>query len=77
MAIRKEIYSSKLVLKDVVSGSQNVTESFLGQHRKIRRIELSSVAHTGKREKEPTLLKAGVAYARTYGDAILTYMRLH
>ena len=27
MDVRKEIYSSKLVLKDVVSGSRDVTES--------------------------------------------------
>jgi len=29
MAIRKETYSSKLVLKDVVSGSRDVAKSFL------------------------------------------------
>ncbi len=28
VAFLKEIYSSKLVLKDVASGSQNATESF-------------------------------------------------
>jgi hypothetical protein len=33
-AFRKETYSSKLVLKDVVSGSRNVTESLQALHSK-------------------------------------------
>jgi hypothetical protein len=32
VAFRKEIYSSKLVLKDVVSGPQNVTKSLQALH---------------------------------------------
>ncbi len=45
-------------------------------HSQIERVELRHLTHTGKREKEPTLRKAGLAYAKTYGSALLTYCRL-
>ena len=47
-----------------------------GLHRDIQRVELSGVTHVGKREKEATLTKAGLAYARTYGAALLSYARI-
>lgn len=45
-------------------------------HSQIERVELRHLTHTGKREKEPTLTKAAIAYAKTYGSALLTYCRL-
>lgn len=55
----------------------NATSRHLGRHGEIQRIQLAGLTHTGKREKMPTLAKAAMAYARTYGAALLTYARLH
>ena len=59
-----------------VEAALNSTARHQGRHRQIERVELRGVTHTGKRVKEPTLSKAAVAYARTYGSALLTYGRL-
>lgn len=58
-----------------VEAALNARTRHKGQHHKIERVELRHVTHTGKREKEPTLLKAVDAYLRTYGAAALTYIR--
>jgi glycosyltransferase involved in cell wall biosynthesis len=60
-----------------VEAALNATSRHQNMHRSIKRVELSGVTHTGKREKEPTLARAGKAYAQTYGQALLAYARLH
>jgi glycosyltransferase involved in cell wall biosynthesis len=47
-----------------------------GEHHRIARIALEGVSHVGKRDKEANLLKAAVAYGKTYGVAALTYARI-
>ncbi len=59
-----------------VEAALNSTARHQGWHSKIERVELRHLTHTGKREKEPTLTKATIAYAKTYGQALLTYCRL-
>lgn len=58
-----------------VEAALNATTRHHGQHHRIERVELRHVTHTGKREKQPTLLKAADAYLKTYGAAALTYLR--
>lgn len=59
-----------------VEAALNVTARIQGWHRDIRRIELGGVTHTGQREKAPNLVKAGLSYARIYGAAALTYVKM-
>ena len=58
-----------------VEASLNASARHHGQHHSIRRLELRHVTHTGKREKEPTLAKATIAYGKTYGSAVFAYAR--
>lgn len=58
-----------------VEAALNASTRHHSQHHRIKRVELRHVTHTGKREKEPTLPKAGLAYLRTYGAALGAYVR--
>ena len=49
-----------------VEAALNATTRHTGANRDIQRIELLGVTHVGKREKEPTLTKAVMAYARLH-----------
>lgn len=60
-----------------IEAALNATSRHLNTHHDIQRVYLSGVTHTGKREKEPTIMQAAGAYASTYGQALLAYARLH
>lgn len=53
-----------------IEGALNSILRNQGLGEQIRRIELEGVKHFGKRDKEPTLLKAGYRYLETYGSAL-------
>lgn len=56
-----------------VEAGLNILTRQLGIHHDIQRIVLDGVTHVGKREKEPTLVRATAAYLRTYGSAVRAY----
>ncbi len=47
-----------------------------GMHTEVTRVELDGLGHVGKRDKEDTLASALRAYSRTYGSALMTYLRI-
>lgn len=53
-----------------IEGALNAVCRNRGVGNTIQRIELEGVRHTGKRDKEPTLFKAGLRYCQTYSSAI-------
>ncbi len=56
-----------------VEAELNILTRKLGIHHDIQRITLDGVTHVGKREKEPTLVRAAAEYMRTYGSAVRAY----
>lgn len=54
-----------------IEGALNAICRNMGTGELIKRIELEGVRHIGKRQKEPTLVKAGHRYLETYGSAII------
>lgn len=51
-------------------GALNAVFRNYGIGEQVERMELEGVRHLGKRDKEPTLLKAGQRYIETYGSAL-------
>jgi glycosyltransferase involved in cell wall biosynthesis len=52
-----------------IEGALNAVFRNHGIGNEITRLELEGLRHIGKREKEPTLLRAGRRYFETYGSA--------